>query len=99
MEHLKTGNAVVVEVKKVGSDARWSNGKHTMVLLGVTDNDMVIVADSADRASYFGDQRRIKYTSLLSLLNYMFSCTDVTSTAPYYTKEASCGGYILVNPQ
>ncbi len=98
-EHLKTGNAVVVEVKKVGSDARWSNSKHTMVLLGVTDNGMVIVADSADRASYFGDQRRIKYTSLLSLLNYMFSCTDVTSTAPYYTKEASCGGYVLVNPQ
>lgn len=97
--HLKTGNAVVIEVKKLGSDKKWSNSKHTMVLLGMTDTGYAIVADSADRADYFGEQRRIKYASVFELVQYMFSCSNPTSTAAYYTNEASCGGYILVNPQ
>lgn len=97
--HLKTGNAVVIEVKKVGSDDKWSNSKHTLVLLGMTDTGYAIVADSADRADHFGNQRRIKYATVMELVQYMFSCTNTTSTAAYYTNEASCGGYILVNPQ
>lgn len=97
--HLKTGNAVIIEVKKIGSDAKWSNSKHTLVLLGMTDNGYAIVADSADRADYFGDQRRIKYATVMELVQYMFPCTNPTSTSVYYTSESACGGYILVNPQ
>lgn len=97
--HLKTGNAVIIEVQKIGSDARWSNSKHTLVLLGMTDNGYAIVADSADRADYFGDQRRIKYATVMELVQYMFPCTNPTSTSVYYTSESACGGYILVNPQ
>lgn len=97
--HLKGGNAVIVEVKKMGGDTRWAKTKHTMVLLGMTDTGQVIVADSADRTSTFGNQRRIKYATLLDVFRYTFPCTDLTSTAAYYTREASCGGYILVNPQ
>lgn len=97
-QHLKTGNAVVIEVKKVGADNTWSDSKHTMVLLGITDTDLVIVADSVDRPS-FGEYQRIKYTPLVSLLPYMFSSKNVTSTSAYYTTESACGGYILVNPE
>lgn len=99
-QHLKTGNAVVIEVKKVESDNTWANSKHTMVLLGLTNTGMAIVADSADRsASIFGNCKRIKYATVASLIPYMFSSTNVTSTAAYYTKESACGGYILVNPE
>ena len=66
-QHLKTGNPVVIEVKKVGADNTWANSKHTMVLLGLTDTGLAIVADSADRASTFGNYARIKYTSLVNL--------------------------------
>lgn len=96
--HLKTGNAVIIEVQKVGSDAKWSNSKHTLVLLGMTDNGYAVVADSADRANYFGDQRRIKYATVMELVRYMFSCTKPDGTDVYF-KTASGGGYILVNPQ
>ena len=98
-QHLKTGNPVVIEVKKVGADNTWANSKHTMVLLGLTDTGLAIVADSADRASTFGNYARIKYTSLVNLIPYMFSSSNVTSTSAYYTTESACGGYILVNPE
>lgn len=103
-QHLKTGNAVVIEVKNYNRsagkiDTTWANSKHTMVLLGLTDTGMAIVADSADRTSTFGNCRRIKYASLVSLIPYMFSSSNVTSTNAYYTTESACGGYILVNPE
>ena len=104
-QHLMTGNAVVIEVKNYNrstgqKDTTWANSKHTMVLLGLTDTGMAIVADSADRSSaIFGNCKRVKYASLVSLIPYMFSSTNVTSTDVYYTKESACGGYILVNPE
>lgn len=103
-QHLKTGNAVVIEVKKFNrstgqTDTTWSNSYHTMVLLGMTDTGMAIVADSADRSStIFGACKRIKYATVASLIPYMFSCTNVTSTSNYFT-SAGGGGYILVNPE
>ena len=105
-QHLKTGNPVVIIVKDKNrstgkKDTTWasSGSKHTMVILGLTDTGMAIVADSANRASTFGTCGRLKYTSLVSLIPYMFSSSNVTSTAAYYTKESACGGYILVNPE
>ena len=105
-QHLKTGNPVVIIVKDKNrstgkKDTTWasSGSKHTMVILGLTDTGMAIVVDSANRASTFGTCGRLKYTSLVSLIPYMFSSSNVTSTAAYYTKESACGGYILVNPE
>ncbi|MCD8018575.1 MAG: Ig-like domain-containing protein [Clostridiales bacterium] len=96
--HLETGNAVIIEVTSVGSDTTWTSGYHTMVLLGITDTGKAIVADSVNRSG-FGDTQRIKYKTVSSLINYMFSCTNTTSTAAYFSGKASSGGYILVNPQ
>lgn len=105
-QHLQTGNAVVIIVKDKNrstnqKDTTWASAdsKHTMVLLGLTDTGMAIVADSADRASTFGNYARIKYTSLVNLIPYMFSSSNLTSKNAYYTSEPNCGGYILVNPE
>lgn len=97
-DHLRTGNAVVIEVQKIGDNTKWSNSNHTMVLLGMTDSGLAIVADSADRAASFGDQRRIKYATVTELVQYMFPCTVADATDVYF-KQASGGGYVLVNPQ
>lgn len=101
--HLKTGNPVIIEVSNKNrstkkTDTTWANSKHTMVLLGLTDSGMAIVADSANRTG-FGNAQRIKYASVLSLIPYMFPCTNTVSTSVYYTSESACGGYVLVNPQ
>lgn len=105
--HLKTGNPVVIVVSQKNrktnkKDSKWANSYHTMVLLGMTDNGKVIVADAADRADYFGSQRRLKYVYLKDLIPYMFSSTNVTSSKclePYWPGAGYCGGYLLVNPQ
>lgn len=94
--HLRTGNPVVVEMKK----GRWANSYHTMVLLGITNTGKAIIADSADRADTFGNKRRIKYETVSNLLNEgMFSCTKSgeLSTNCYFSSSGG-GGYILVNP-
>lgn len=94
--HLKTGNPVVIEMKK----GRWANSFHTMVLLGITNTGKAIIADSADRADTFGNQRRIKYETVNNLLDEgMFSCTaSGASSTNCYFSTAGGGGYILVNP-
>ena len=98
-QHLKTGNAVVIEVRKVGSDNTWADSYHTMVLLGMTDTGKAIVADSVDRSpAIFGNCKRIKYATVASLIPYMFSCRNTSSTSCYFTKLGG-GGYILVNPE
>ena len=103
--HLKTGNPVIIVVSKKNwktnkIDKKWANSYHTMVLMGMTDGGKVIVADSADRdSSVFGNQKRIKYTTMNSLISYMISSKNLTSTGVYWSGENSSGGYILVNPQ
>lgn len=102
--HLKTGNAVVIEVNnhqqkngKISSkyDSRWSSSKHTMALLGLTNNGKVIVADSANR-SWSGSRQRIKFATVSHLVKYMIPCKS-SSTSCYYTSVRVNGGYILVN--
>lgn len=105
-KHLKTGNPVVIEVSKTNrttkkEDKLWANSYHTMVLLGMTENGKVIVADSANRSG-FDNTQRIKYASLKDLIPYMFSSTNLTSSycqEPYWVSRTYCGGYLLVNPQ
>lgn len=103
--HLKTGNAVVIEVNNrrqkngrivSGYTNRWSNSKHTMVLLGMTDTGKVIVADSAQR-DWSGKKQRIKFAKMEELIKYMIPCT-ITSNSLYFKSTGGSGGYILVNP-
>lgn len=103
--HLKTGNPVIFVVaaksRKEGAvDNKWTSGYHCMTMLGMTEKDKVIVADSVDRSSsIFGNNQRVKYASLGELIGYMFPCTNTTSTSIYWSGKASSGGYILINPQ
>lgn len=92
--HLKTGNPVVIEVKK----GQWANSYHTMVLLGLTNTGKAIIADSANRTA-FGNKQRVKYESVSNLIEHMFACSvsGANSTNCYFG-SSSGGGYILVNP-
>ena len=105
-DHLLKGKQVVIAVGATRydgiKDKRWTGGRHTMVLLGMTDNYKVIVADSADRASTFGNMRRIKIVDLTDVCGYMFRTTKTSGsnlTYPYYTNYQYCGGYILVDTE
>lgn len=103
--HLKTGNPVIfiVSGKSRFSGARknkWTTGYHCMTMLGMTDQEEVIVADTVDRSrKIFGKDQRIKYAPLKELVGYMFSCKNTTSTSVYWNGRTSSGGYILINPQ
>ncbi len=104
-DHLLTGRPVIITVRderydRVGvEDTRWTSGRHTMALLGMTDKYQAIVADSADRTS-FGSMGRIKLVDLEDVCAYMFRCTATSGdnlTYPYYSSASYCGGYVLVN--
>lgn len=103
--HLKKGNVVIIETNNHTQDSgvfrkaynkRWACSKHTMVLLGMTDNGQVIVADSATR-SWSGSRQRIKYASMDRLVRYMIPCRT-SSHHNYFHTVSDSGGYILVNP-
>lgn len=101
-EHLLTGNPVVVVVSKKNratgkSSSLWTNGYHTMVLIGMTANNKVLVGDSVNRAA-FGKSQRVKITTLDELIPYMFPCTKEKASF-YWNAASSCGGYLLVNPR
>lgn len=103
-DHLLKGKPVVITVGATRydgkKDSRWTGGRHTMVLLGMTDRYKVIVGDSADRADTFGNMRRIKVVDLSDVCGYLFKTTKKSGsnlTYPYYTNYKYCGGYILVD--
>lgn len=87
--HLKTGNPVLINVKK----GKWANSYHTMLLLGITERGKIIIADSADR-EWSGKNQRIKYGTLDELMKDMWS--GVRSTSVYWNGRKNCGGYILI---
>lgn len=101
--HLLTGRPVIIEVnnhkQKNGVfskkySQKWALGKHTMVLLGMTDTGKVIVADSANR-TWSGNNQRIKFAKMDELIQYMIPCKSY-SKSYYYTSYTASGGYILV---
>lgn len=103
-QHLKTGNAVIIEVNNhrqsngkfsAKYDNRWATSKHTMALLGMTDTGKVIVADSADR-KWSGQKQRVKFAKMEELVRYMIPCKK-SGNSLYFNSVGSCGGYILVN--
>ena len=104
-KHLKKGNVVIIETNNHKQDdgdfhkkytSRWAGSKHTMVLLGMTDNGMVIVADSAYRP-WSGPDQRIKYARMEQLVRYMIPCKKHSKNC-YFRSISDSGGYILVNP-
>lgn len=101
--NLLAGRPAIIEVNNhkqkngVFSKAytqRWATGKHTMVLLGMTDNGKVIVADSANR-TWSGKKQRIKFAKMEELIKYMIPCKSY-SKGYYYTSHRVNGGYVLV---
>lgn len=103
-QHLKTGNAVIIEVNnhrqtngKFSSayNNRWATSKHTMALLGMTDTGKVIIADSANR-KWSKQKQRVKFAKMEDLVHYMIPCKK-SSKSLYFNSVDSCGGYILVN--
>lgn len=105
-KHLQTGNAVVIETNNRTqvngrfsnkTTGRWALGKHTMVLLGLTDDGRVIVADSAQR-TWSKKKQRIKYTTVKEIVKYLIPCKSSARTF-YFSSTAASGGYVLVNPQ
>ncbi|MBR0410910.1 MAG: C39 family peptidase [Eubacterium sp.] len=101
--HLYKGKPVIIEVnnhtQKNGKfsskyNKTWSLSKHTMVLIGMTDDDRVIVADSATRP-WSRQRQRVKLTRMESLVKFMIPCSG-SSKSCYYTSYRYCGGYILV---
>ena len=79
LNHLATGQPVVIEVSKTNqvtnkTDGYWSSSVHTVVLVGVK-GDQVIVADPANISKGSG-RGRIKESSLDFISQYMWSCTD-----------------------
>ncbi len=98
--HLKTGNPVIFTARnynrKAGrTDTKWTTYLHTMVFLGRYTTGEVLIADSADRTWYKGNQR-LKVVKMSSILPHLFSCT-APGTGSYYTGTGTAGGYILVN--
>ena len=103
--HLLKGKPVIIIVGCKNhltgkSDYRWTGtGRHTMLLLGMTTDNKVIVGDSGNRSGTWGKHGRIKTVPLTDIGAYLFTCTKKTGsnlTNPYYTKYKYCGGYILV---
>lgn len=103
--HLRKGEAVVIETNnrrqkngRISSsyDSKWARSRHTMVLLGLTENGNVIVADSANR-DWAGGSQRIKLASLKDLIAHMVPHSP-SGKSLYYNGSKCYSGYILVNP-
>ena len=91
--HLARGGQVIVETTAFPG-RRWAGSKHTMALLGLTEDGRIIIADSADRA-WSGSWQRIKLGKPDDLVRAMFPCSS-DREPPYYRGRSSGGGYILI---
>lgn len=99
IEHLKTGNPVIVEVRQKSSKTgkfskRWTNSYHTMIFLGIFTDGKILLCDSVNRSWYDGGQR-YKTVTIDDVMEYMFT-SKRTTTSYYYDGAASDGGYIKI---
>lgn len=100
-KHLLSGRPVVVIAKK----GLWANSYHTMVLLGLTSDYKVIVADAATRSdtaarkAAFGNMQRVKLAYIADIVKELHSSTSSTGTNLYFGPSSSSGGYLLVDPR
>ena len=98
LNHLSTGQPVVIEVNKTNqvsgkTDYYWSGSVHTVVLAGI-DGENVIVADPANISRGSG-RGRIKETTLDFISQYMWSCSSEPDDF-YWSGKGTGGGYIKV---
>lgn len=99
IDHLKTGNPVIIEVRQKSSKTgktsrRWTNSYHTMIFLGLYTDGRVLLCDSVNRSWYDGGQR-YKTVTIDDVMEYMFS-SGRTTTSYYYDGASSDGGYIKI---
>ena len=88
---LKRGGMVIVTVNS-GPDKKWTSKHHSFVLLGLQENGVVIVGDSAQ--TNFQGNRRIKKARLENIVRYMIPCTSSRYTY-CWPGTSTAGGYIL----
>ena len=100
-KHLLSGRPVVVIAKK----GLYANSYHTMVLLGMTSDYKVIVADAANRSdtaarkAAFGNMQRVKLAYIADIVKELHSSTSSIGTNLYFGPSSSSGGYLLVDPR
>ncbi len=102
--HLHTGNPIIFETSRVRhknrliyriNDKKYAGSYHTMVMLGIDLEGMVVFTDSATRA-WAGDQQRLKRAPLDELITYMFPQKITEDTHVYFHRRRETGGFILV---
>ncbi len=104
VRHLLTGNPIIFETSRVRhkngliyriNDKKYAGSYHTMVMLGIDLEGMIVFTDSATRA-WAGDQQRLKRASLDELITYMFPQKITEDTHLYFHRRRETGGFILV---
>lgn len=102
--HLLSGNPVIFETSRVRyngwmvtsiNDRKYAGSYHTMVMLGIDPEGMVLFTDSATR-DWAGDQQRIKRAPLTELIQYMFPQKHTEDKHVYFHKRIETGCFILV---
>lgn len=102
--HLKTGQPVIIETRKIRKEGWWisslndkkyAGSYHTMVCIGMDENGQVIFLDSAYRR-WAGDYQRVKRAPLYDLLCYMYGKDNPQDQNVYFASRKYTGGYILV---
>ena len=102
-KHLKTGQPVVITVRSqafLGDnkvDKKYTNYAHYIALLGITEDDKIIAADSSKHLwSLDGtSQTRFKIGDLKDILQHTKSFAKQPATTDWYTNSGS-NGYIKI---
>ena len=92
-QNLEKGDPVLFVVSQVNratgkKSSKWTGSYHTMVMIGMEDEENVLIANPAGK-------KRLNIVSLEEMINYMWSCTDEPDGF-YWNGKKRCGGYIKV---
>lgn len=92
--HLKTGNPVMITLRKKNNDTKWASSVHTLLLIGLDEEGNAIVCDSSNR-SWSDNNQRIKYGNIKELVSYMWSSSKASNNV-FYSGSTGSSGYILI---
>lgn len=104
LAHLYSGRPVIFEASRLRhrgpivlsiNDKKYSGSYHTMIMLGIDQEGLVVFTDSATR-EWAGDIQRLKRARLSELMMYMFSQKNKKDTHVYFHGRRNTGGYILL---
>ena len=93
-EHLKTGNPVMITLRRKNGNTKWAGTVHTLLLIGLDPDGNAIVCDSANKL-WSGINQRVKFGSVEELVKFMWSSNEL-STSAYYDGRKGTSGYILI---